>query len=1337
VGGNDLTGNGFILATKDGGDSWHTQRLNNGTTTPPLYSVCFVNALTGWAVGAAGVIIATRDGGTTWTVQHSGVTRVLRSVYFLSPLTGWAVGPDGVILATRDGGKTWDHSSRNGALHSVYFINSTTGWIAGASGTILATTDGGRTWNRQPSLGLEGLPDLYSIHFVDSKTGWTAGSGGILATVDGGKTWHQQERRTTLTYVHFANSSLGTAVGGNEIYITIDGGNTWELQDRLDVNTKLYCSQGLDATTTWIVGSNLGSPEIVKLVPTEAQSPAGTLTEHRLPQLPFHLVSVHFINPSTGWAVGEAGTILATSDGGKTWTTQNSRTDADFASVYFVNPKSGCAVGKRNLGGGDRAVIFATSDGGQTWNQRYVPGDPQALSSVQFVDSTTGWAVGSGIIITTTDGGQTWSEQNVDDASLPDLVSLYFVNETTGWAAGANDHGSRDRPPHGVIVTTTDAGKTWHSSMDNIPNALKAIYFVNPLSGWAVGDHGLVLATRDAGKTWTQQPTLTDANLMAVHFVNTFTGWTGGSGIAGDGLVMLATTDGGKTWKGGPLTLAGRLLSPIRNITFYPGFTTGWAVGPNILLKATLSEQAAFATDPKAVDILAPAGVLLEWAIQHKSPRKVTCTKVDFRTGDDDWRPIKLASDIAPQRDGIFRIRWNPTDYGVSAGSRIRYRVTLRAPEDIIYVQELRGSYVYKPWWDSQGSLIRGAMIATALSVALILAYFLTCFVLLRLHPLGLLWLNDHLDLKNVLALAPTNWLAPILSAIFAPSALHYFATHDRTRRAWITEYRSGGRDFSNLQPTVRAAFVSKVDCLDAWVERRRDKAQMAFERIKSVSRRQLYIELPVRIGAALKGRRVSEPKPENFRAFIDQPRTVLAIIGEGGTGKSTLACQLGRWAIAEDPAQCLATFQMIPIFLEEDTSDLLVTLTGHLKRMVGEDDIAPDLVKELLRTKRLLVIVDALSERSFETQKHIQTIHEVAPINAMLLTSRRPPEFGPTAVTHLWPEPLSADKLVYFVTEYLARTEAEAREARARGAETPEAEACEPDLLFPGRETLNLAERLLDLFEIDPRPVEAKQSGTQTVLAVPMAQRDQGDRGVRQDRRQSLVTPLLVRLFIDQAIDLRKKQRSIESLPTSIPEVILNFLRLVNPEDNRSPNVVHNDLMIEGARVLGWTSLGNVDLTRFLDDRRAVAPDNSAQLAFPLNALTPGDFYRDVARDALRARHISFEPDQVIDRLIANGVLIENKPAGTSVLRFNLDPVAEHLAALHLTDTLRSDATGWKQWLALIQRVEGFPQRISGFLHALEDCIGVYQAAFSIPVSQLPWQIPHTHSSSHVAADP
>ena len=57
------------------------------------------------------------------------------------------------------------------------------------------------------------------------------------------------------------------------------------------------------------------------------------------------LNSLYFTDTNTGYTVGDAGTILKTSDGGQTWITYSSGSDYSLKSVFFPNASTGYAAG--------------------------------------------------------------------------------------------------------------------------------------------------------------------------------------------------------------------------------------------------------------------------------------------------------------------------------------------------------------------------------------------------------------------------------------------------------------------------------------------------------------------------------------------------------------------------------------------------------------------------------------------------------------------------------------------------------------------------------------------------------------------------------------------------------------------------------------------------------------------------------------------------------------------------------------------------------------------------------------------------------------------------------
>ncbi len=91
----------------------------------------------------------------------------------------------------------------------------------------------------------------------------------------------------------------------------------------------------------------------------------------------------------TGTAVGQSGTILHTTDGGTTWTGQQSGTTEDLVGVHFFDPQNGWAVGSKN-------IIIHTTDGGATWAQQETIAAADSLRGIYLTSLRSGLAAGSG-----------------------------------------------------------------------------------------------------------------------------------------------------------------------------------------------------------------------------------------------------------------------------------------------------------------------------------------------------------------------------------------------------------------------------------------------------------------------------------------------------------------------------------------------------------------------------------------------------------------------------------------------------------------------------------------------------------------------------------------------------------------------------------------------------------------------------------------------------------------------------------------------------------------------------------------------------------------------------
>ncbi len=161
------------------------------------------------------------------------------------------------------------------------------------------------------------------------------------------------------------------------------------------------------------------------------------------------IYGLSFLDADHGWAVAKRGLwplVLSTADGGLHWVTQQSFDHCTFLDICFADASHGWVAGQ-GLGPG---IVGATSDGGVTWSARdplgAEGGGTAPLRHLSFPDAGRGWAVGEGAIIATRDGGTTWTLQTPGMST--DLYGVDFVDATHGWAVGSS----------GTILVTADGG---------------------------------------------------------------------------------------------------------------------------------------------------------------------------------------------------------------------------------------------------------------------------------------------------------------------------------------------------------------------------------------------------------------------------------------------------------------------------------------------------------------------------------------------------------------------------------------------------------------------------------------------------------------------------------------------------------------------------------------------------------------------------------------------------------------------------------------------------------------------------------------------------------------
>lgn len=549
--------------------------------------VVYADAQHLWAVGDSGVIAASADGGQTWSPQNSGVEQDLRSVVFADAKTGWIAGTEGIILHTVDGGSTWQKQDCGTTedMSALYFLDAKVGWAAGGNGTICYTTDGGANWsvNTVAELAKHDI-GLYDIHFVDANTGCAVGgrpsgfespgAGEVLLTDDGGKTWTPQNvgLRNPLLTVYFADKNTGWTSGSGVVWKTGDGGKTWE--SALPPPPE----QGEGG------GRRRRPPSLSKIVPDGSSGIWGISNTGRLVRLvdgsgmePVQvpergLTDVAFASPDVSCVVGQYGAIFTTEDGGQSWVSRVKIKASILRSVAAASEENIWSVGADGA--------HQSNDGGKTWTNVDI-GVGANLYDVSFADANNGWILArkasasggggrggggtTGVILKTSDGGKTWNEQASGSEYV--MADVSIIDSQNVYMSGNG----------GALFSTKDGGNEWIQQDTGIVWDIVSISFADGMNGFASSAGGLLLRTNDGGATWTRLTSYTSYDTKGVFAISSKKAW-----VVGNYGLILATDDGGDTWNSQRCYSYDHL-----NAVYFADANHGWVVGDSGKIFAT------------------------------------------------------------------------------------------------------------------------------------------------------------------------------------------------------------------------------------------------------------------------------------------------------------------------------------------------------------------------------------------------------------------------------------------------------------------------------------------------------------------------------------------------------------------------------------------------------------------------------------------------------------------------------------------------------------------------------------------------------------------------------
>ncbi len=267
------------------------------------------------------------------------------------------------------------------------------------------------------------------------------------------------------------------------------------------------------------------------------------------------LVDIHFIDVSTGFAVGQSGIILKTTNGGDNWVTMVSGTALQLNSVRFVNTFTGYAAG---LSG----TVIKTTNSGVNWISQ-VSGTSEHLFGMYLLDASTvyvakNFSAGSSMI-RTLNGGANWL--SVYSGFASSTTDVFFVNSSTGFLAGS-DFG---------LVRTNNAGTNWFDT--GIPDFMLAVFFASATTGYVTGTSA-GYRTTNGGINWSPMTLPIAGGYRSLYFTSESTGYIAGQLGAGSSPLLMKTTNAGVNWFDQPTGMA-QYLNAIQFLNENTGYACG------------------------------------------------------------------------------------------------------------------------------------------------------------------------------------------------------------------------------------------------------------------------------------------------------------------------------------------------------------------------------------------------------------------------------------------------------------------------------------------------------------------------------------------------------------------------------------------------------------------------------------------------------------------------------------------------------------------------------------------------------------------------------------------
>ncbi len=265
------------------------------------------------------------------------------------------------------------------------------------------------------------------------------------------------------------------------------------------------------------------------------------------------LYDCYFIDKNIGWVVGNAGTILKTTNGGQSWITQNSGVNVGLRGVYFLDSLNGFAVGGCQ-------TLLRTKNGGVHWQiLRNSTNCNITYQSIYMKDSLNGYIGTNQNTNTILQTNKGWNSPEIEDVrsdfggginffqkenlSQGKILStctsnkMYFLTSNQGWQSFAVNLSSTLRC--GTFLGNSPIYSLYNgdiyrlnTKISSVVGITSSMIFTNQQTGYLASFTGNIYKTTDGGFTWVNENTHITTVLNKLFSVNDTTIWcVGANGV--------------------------------------------------------------------------------------------------------------------------------------------------------------------------------------------------------------------------------------------------------------------------------------------------------------------------------------------------------------------------------------------------------------------------------------------------------------------------------------------------------------------------------------------------------------------------------------------------------------------------------------------------------------------------------------------------------------------------------------------------------------------------------------------------------------------------------------